>query len=100
MTVEEWLTYWVENVAPARVRPRTLNGYRSIIRMHLVPNIGSRRLDPLMPEHLEQTYQGLLAGGRSPATVLRIHRMLHRALKIAMQRDRVARNVATMVEPP
>jgi integrase len=26
--------------------------------------------------------------------------MLHRALKIAMQRDRVARNVATMVEPP
>jgi integrase len=100
MTVEEWLTYWVENVAPARVRPRTLNGYRSIIRMHLVPNIGSRRLDQLMPEHLEQTYQGLLAGGRSPATVLRIHRMLHRALKIAMQRDRVARNVATMVEPP
>jgi integrase len=100
MTVEEWLTYWVENIAPARVRPRTLNSYRSIIRMHLVPNIGSRRLDQLMPEHLEQTYQALLASGRSPATVLRIHRMLHRALKIALQRDRVARNVATMVEPP
>src|SRR5206468_6872215 len=30
----------------------------------------------------------------------RVHRMLHRALKIAMQRDRVARNVATLVEPP
>jgi len=100
MTVEEWLTYWADNIASSRVRPRTLDSYRSMIRMHLVPHIGRRRLDQLMPEHLEQTYAAILATGLSPTTVLRIHRMLHRALKIAMQRDRVARNVATLVEPP
>jgi integrase len=100
MTVEEWLTYWVENIASVRVRPRTLDSYRSMIRMHLVPHIGQRRLDQLMPEHLEQTYSAILATELSPTTVLRIHRMLHRALKIAMQRDRVTRNVATLVEPP
>jgi integrase len=100
MTVEEWLTYWVENIAPARVRPRTLDSYRSMIRMHLVPRIGKRRLERLMPEHLEQAYKQILATGLSAATVLRIHRLLHRALKIAMQRDRVARNVATLVEAP
>jgi integrase len=100
MSVEDWLTYWLENVTPSRVRPRTLNTYRSMIRMHLLPYIGKRRLDQLMPEHLEQTYRALLAKGLSPATVLRVHRVLHRALKVAMQRDRVARNVASMVEPP
>jgi integrase len=100
MLVDEWLDYWAENIASVRVRARTLNSYRSMIRLHLKPYIGKRRLDQLQPEHLEQTYRQLLAKGLSPATVLRVHRMLHRALKIAMQRERVARNVATLVEPP
>jgi integrase len=100
MKVEEWFTYWVDTIAPARVRPRTLESYRSMIRLHILPRIGQRRLDQLMPEHLEQMYAELLASGRSPATVLRVHRVLHRALKIAVQRERVARNVATLVDPP
>ncbi len=100
ISVEDWLTYWVDNIAPARVRARTLQGYRSIIRMHLVPRIGQRRLDQLMPEHVEKAYAEMVEGGLSPATVLRVHRMLHRALKVALQRDRVARNVASLVEPP
>jgi integrase len=100
MLLEEWLDYWADNIAAVRVRARTLNTYRSMIRMHLKPYIGKRRLDQLQPEHLEQTYKKLLDKGLSPATVLRVHRMLHRALKIAMQRERVARNVATLVEPP
>lgn len=100
MLVEEWLDYWAENIASVRVRARTLDSYRAMIRMHLNPYIGKRRLDQLQPEHLEQTYRQLLAKGLSPATVLRVHRMLHRALKIAMQRECVARNVATLVEPP
>jgi len=100
MLVDEWLDYWAENIASVRVRPRTLDTYRTMIRMHLNPYIGKRRLDQVQPEHLEQTYKQLLDKGLSPASVLRVHRMLHRALKIAMQRDRVARNVATLVEPP
>src|SRR5690625_975307 len=30
-TVETWLTYWLEQVAPERCRPQTLTGYRSKI---------------------------------------------------------------------
>lgn len=100
MLVEDWLTYWADNIAAIRVRERTLDTYRALIRMHVVPYIGKRRLDQLQPEDLEQTYKQLLAKGLSPASVLRVHRMLHRALKIAMQRERVGRNVATLVEPP
>ncbi|MFF7789673.1 hypothetical protein [Streptomyces sp. NPDC007991] len=32
--------------------------------------------------------------------MLKTHRILARALKVAMQRDIVTRNVATLVEPP
>lgn len=100
MTVEEWLAYWSESIAPARVRARTLASYKSMIRMHLLPYIGKRRLDQLLPEHIELMYTKLLDKGLSPATVLRVHRLLHRALRVATQRDRVARNVASLVEPP
>jgi integrase len=100
MTVEEWLDYWIENIAPSRVRARTLASYKSMIRMHVVPYIGKRRLDQLLPEHLEKAYAKILEGGLSPATVLRVHRLVHRALKVAVQRDRVGRNVASLVEPP
>lgn len=71
-----------------------------MIHLHILPRIGQRRLDQLMPEHLEQMYAELLTTGRSPASVLRVHRVLQRALEIAVQRERVARNVATLVDPP
>jgi len=36
----------------------------------------------------------------APATVLQIHRILSRALKVAMQRGYITRNVATLVDAP
>jgi len=100
-TVAAWLDHWLNNIAVRRVRPRTLESYESMIRMHLRPGIGGQRLDRLSPEHLERFYTELIEDkGLSPATVLRVHRMLSRALKVAVQRGRIHRNVATLVDPP
>jgi integrase len=99
-TVGDWLDHWLDNIAARRVRPRTLESYRAIVRLHLRPGIGHHRLDRLQPEHLERLYAALLDKGLSPATVLRIHRVLSRALRVAMQRGRTSRNVATLVDPP
>ncbi len=99
-TVEAWLAHWLPNIAARRVRERTLESYESIIRMHITPHIGGQRLDRLQPEHLEQLYNLLLEQGLSPTTVLRVHRIISRALKVAMQRQRIHRNVATLVDPP
>lgn len=99
-TVQAWLDHWLDNIAVNRVRPLTLEGYRSLVRLHLGPRIGKHRLDRVQPEHLEAAYKAMVDGGLSPATVLRAHRVLSRALKIAVQRGKIARNVATLVEPP
>jgi hypothetical protein len=45
-------------------------------------------------------YTRLEAEGLAPATVLQIHRILSRALKVALQRGYIARNVATLVDAP
>jgi integrase len=100
-TVGDWLDHWLEHIAPRRVRARTLESYEALVRLHLRPGIGHHRLDRLQPEHLEQLYGSLLEDkGLSPATVLRLHRVLSRALRVAMQRGKIARNVATLVDPP
>src|SRR4051812_49550035 len=85
-TVGEWLDHWLDNIAARKVRARTLESYRSIVRLHLRPGLGHHRLDRLQPEHLERLYGTLLDKGLSPATVLRVHRfhrVLSRALRIA-----------------
>lgn len=100
-TVGEWLDHWLDHIAPRRVRARTLESYEALVRLHLRPGLGHHRLDRLQPEHLEQLYGSLLEDkGLSPATVLRLHRVLSRALRVAMQRGKIARNVATLVDPP
>src|SRR3954465_1030151 len=99
-TVAWWLEHWLTTIAPRRVRQRTLESYESAVRKHLIPGIGRHRLDRLRPEHLDQLYTALLDDGYSPATVLRHHRILSRALTVAVQRGHVPRNVTALVDPP
>jgi integrase len=68
-TVGEWLDHWLDNIASRKVRARTLESYRSTVRLHLRPGIGHHRLDRLQPEHLERLYAGLADKGLSPASI-------------------------------
>lgn len=100
LTLGGWFPVWLDGPAARRVRPRTLESYRQLIDGHIVPAIGHVRLARLQPEHVEQLHAAILAKGLSPATALRAHRVLARALRVAEQRGRVARNVATLVDAP
>lgn len=70
------------------------------MRNQLAPELGHHRLDRLQPEHIERAYADLLASGLSASSVLQAHRVLSRALKVAVQRRKVARDVATSVDAP
>ena len=99
-TVGDWLEFWLESIAAAKVRPSTLHAYRGYVRNRIVPALGHHRLDRLQPEHLEAFYRQSLEEGLAPATVLQMHRILSRALKVGLRRGRVARNVASLVDAP
>jgi len=100
LTVTAWLDHWLENIAVRRVRPSTFRWYSAVVRLHLTPALGHYRLNRLQPEHVEALYRKLEADGLASATVLQVHRVLSRALKVAMQRGRITRNVATLVDAP
>lgn len=106
-TLGEWMHHWVDNIAPIKVtggkgcRPRTLVGYRSYIRTWVdTSKVAKVRLDKLTPEHLEQLYKPLRDAKRSESTVAQLHRIISRALTVAMRRGRVGFNPAHRMDAP
>ncbi|GAA3309917.1 site-specific integrase [Nonomuraea dietziae] len=87
-------------VLSEKLAPRTLADYHSKNRHWIVPLLGKHRLDKLAPEHLDAAYTTMLERGLATSTVLKVHRILSRALTIALRRGRVARNVATLIDAP
>src|SRR5690349_13768920 len=63
MTVQAWLEYWFEKVAPARCRQRTLDGYRTYLDQYLIPNLGKHRLDKLTPAHVRAMHAAMKDAG-------------------------------------
>jgi integrase len=99
-TVAGWLRHWLDEIAVRKVRPSTLRGYRTVVEKWLVPHVGSYRLDQLRPEHIERCYATLARQGLASGSVVKAHRVLSRALKVAEQRGMVPRNPAKLVDAP
>jgi site-specific recombinase XerD len=104
-TVAEWMAEFLDVICERlvlseKMAPRTLTDYRSKASNWIVPLLGKHRLDRLAPEHLDAAYTTMLEEGLSPSSVLKVHRILSRALTIAVRRGRVSRNVATLIDAP
>jgi integrase len=100
-TLGEWLDYWLDNIAAVKVRPRTMVGYRSYIRTWVHgTKVAKVRLNKLTPEHIEQLYKPMRDAGRSETTVSQLHRILSRALTVAVRRGRAGTNPAQRMDAP
>lgn len=99
-TLGEFLTFWLEEVAKPRIRPRTYQLYRGMVHLHLIPAIGHVPLGKLTPAHLNKLRNEKLASGLSASTVTGILRVLSSALSEAERWQLVTRNVARLVDAP
>ncbi len=93
-TVAEYLGWWMENVVRGDVAHRTYHNYLSQIRNHILPALGKKKLRALKLEDVEGLYRSMTASGLSSATIRSVHSVLRRALKQAVIRGLVPRNVA------
>lgn len=56
MTVADYLTYWLHDIARHRVRTSTYVSYEKWIRLHLVPLFGKKKLTALRPNDLRRGF--------------------------------------------
>ena len=89
MMLAEWLRQWLAE-AQHSVARKTLERYREIVELHLIPALGAVPLAKLQPVHIQAYYAHALASGRrdgsgglSGQTVVHHDRVLHVALKRA-----------------
>ena len=68
LTVDQYFAQYLES-ARSTIRPNTYSGYERSIRLHVIPDLGRRRLAQLGPQDLQTLYQKLLDKGLSPRSV-------------------------------
>lgn len=98
-TVAEYLATWHEGRRP-QIRSRSWDREGEHVRLHLAPLLGKFRLSRLRPDDVQRAYGQLIAQGLAPATVRRVHNVLHAALEQAVRWRRLQTNVAGLVAAP
>jgi integrase len=106
-TLSEYLERWLTDYAKPNLGPRTYEGYESIVRCHLIPDLGHIPLMQLKPQHLQKYYAKQISGVRSDhkdalnqTTVSHHHTCLHCALKMAVRWGLISHNPSDAVNPP
>ncbi|OUQ82782.1 site-specific integrase [Flavonifractor sp. An10] len=101
MTVKDWLTYWLDEVIQPNRERTTYYCYQSIIKNHLIPELGSVRLQQLTPKQIQSYYTKMMRSkSLSPNTVHKHHILLHTALQTAFRQNLLTENPVDRVEAP
>ena len=107
LTLAEYLLdRWLPTIETS-IRPTTFDSYTRQLKLHVIPHLGRVQLQQLSADDLDRLYAELLKrgrrdgkGGLSPKTVHYVHTTLHKALRDAVRKQLLARNVADAAGPP
>ena len=100
MTLGAFLEQWLADVVWQRNRPSTAQGYEFYVRKYIIPALGRHQIRKLTPQQVQRFLNETHAKGLAPRTVQYIRAILRRALNQALRWELVARNVATLADPP
>jgi integrase len=125
-TVQEYLGYWLRTVVLQERRPKTYQGYKGVVRLHLVPGLGRKRLAKLTaqdvrvfltrlrrecqcckngwdaqrkePQCCARKGSQCCQSTLSPRMVQFVHAVLRNALECAVREEVIPRNAARLVK--
>jgi integrase len=125
-TVAKYLAFWLEHVVRPERKPRTYQGYEGVVRLYLVPELGSKRLAKLTAQDVRVFItriraqclcckHGVDAARDKPLCCARpsgdccasrlsvrmvqsIHAVLRNALESAVREEIIPRDVAKLVK--
>lgn len=98
ITVAAYLVQWLAAAKPD-LAGVTHDRYEQLVRVHIMPTLGKRRLVELRPQHVHALYTAKRET-LSETTVHHLHACLHTALQQAVRWEIVSRNVCDLVKAP
>ncbi len=100
LTVGQYLDRFLEDVQRGSVRESTYSRDKYLLANHVKPALGRVKLRNLSAMHLQRLYRDKLDAGLSPATVQKMHHIIHKALSQAVRWDLIARNPSDAAKAP
>jgi integrase len=101
ITVAQWIDQWIEAGAPGRkkkkVGQRTLERYEELLRVHVKPKLGGRRLQKLLAIEIDALY-GELEARMAPMTLHHVHVTFNSCLSTAERKGLLIANPMRRVE--
>lgn len=94
------LTWWLEEVVSRKCRPSTYRSYEQLVRVHIAPALGKLPLSKVTPQAIRSFLNEKADGKLSARTVQYLHAVIRKALNVALKDESIARNPATLVDPP
>lgn len=98
-SLEKFLEQWLADVVKPRLAPKTYKTYRDILHVHVIPTLGSTRLDKLTAQQVTTLLREKAESGLSPTTVNHIRSVLRAALNRAMKWNLIIRNPVILTDP-
>lgn len=99
-SVAAFLERWLKGErARGRLRPRTADGYETLIRLHINPVLGRMRLEAVRASDIDLMVNRVLED-RSQATARHAYKVVRRALAQARKWDLIEDNPAERVDAP
>ena len=106
-TLSEWLTHWLDVIAPTTLKATTIDRHRSYVEQWINPTIGHVKLQDLQVDHV-RLMMATMAKAKSKRTgnplsvrtIIKARAVLQAALSQAEDDGRVLRNVASRAAPP
>jgi integrase len=93
-----WFVSWTA-LLERMVRTTTLERYSEVMRLHVLPTLGSKPLQSITATEIDQLYQRL-GDKLSPRSVHRVHTVLSACFKAAIRKGLTTFNPASMAEVP
>ncbi len=100
ISVEKFLSSWLEGTAKNRLRESTYCRYTVLIKNHISPHIGKVVLSRLTPQQVQHVWNVLQKEGLAPRTIIQCRAILRCALNQAVRHGMTARNSAALSDAP
>lgn len=101
MTIEQWVTAWLEEYIKPSSKPLTYSAYKSKVDNHIIPYLGKMRLTTLNPTQVQAFYNDLLREKNlSPKSIKDVHGILHRAIEQAVELRYIPYNCTNACKTP
>jgi integrase len=99
-TVAAYLERWLRDYVEIKVRPRTAESYRILVKRHIVPVLGDIPLARLQPGDAQGMLADVASKGLSKRTQQSVYQCLSHALKQAIRWGILYRNIMNVVDRP